>query len=39
LRERLGARAKESVRKNYLMSRLLEDWIDLLAEREQTDSA
>jgi trehalose synthase len=37
--ERLGARAKESVRKNYLMSRLLEDWIDLLAEREQTVSA
>src|SRR5215216_3848195 len=30
LRERLGARAKETVRNNFLMSRLLEDWIDLL---------
>jgi trehalose synthase len=39
LRERIGARAKESVRKNYLMSRLLEDWIDLLAECERPVSA
>jgi len=31
LRERLGSRAKETVRRNFLMSRLLEDWIDLLA--------
>jgi trehalose synthase len=31
LREHLGARAKESVRERFLMSRLLEDWIDLLA--------
>jgi trehalose synthase len=31
LRERLGSRAKETVRKNFLMSRLLEDWLDLLA--------
>jgi hypothetical protein len=31
LRERLGSRAKETVRKRFLMSRLLEDWIDLLA--------
>jgi trehalose synthase len=31
LRERLGARAKETVRENFLMSRLVEDWIDLLA--------
>jgi trehalose synthase len=31
LRERLGARAKETVRENFLMSRLLEDWLDLLA--------
>jgi trehalose synthase len=30
LRERLGKRAKETVRNNFLMSRLLEDWIDLL---------
>jgi trehalose synthase len=31
LRERLGSSAKESVRQNFLMSRLLEDWLDLLA--------
>jgi len=31
LRERLGSRARETVRNNFLMSRLLEDWIDLLA--------
>jgi len=31
MRERLGARAKETVRKRFLMSRLLEDWVDLLA--------
>jgi trehalose synthase len=31
LRERLGSRARETVRKNFLMSRLLEDWLDLLA--------
>jgi trehalose synthase len=38
LRERLGSRARETVRENYLMSRLVEDWIDLLstyAEGEQ----
>jgi trehalose synthase len=31
LRQRLGARAKETVRERFLLSRLLEDWIDLLA--------
>ena len=31
LRRRLGAMARETVRQNYLMSRLLEDWLDLLA--------
>ena len=31
LRQRLGARARETVRENFLMSRLLEDWLDLLA--------
>ena len=31
LRKRLGSRAKETVRENFLMSRLVEDWIDLLA--------
>jgi trehalose synthase len=35
LRERLGSRARESVRENYLMSRLLEDWLDLLANYER----
>jgi trehalose synthase len=31
LRTRLGAKAKESVREKFLMSRLLEDWLDLIA--------
>jgi trehalose synthase len=35
LRERIGLRAKESVRQNFLMSRLLEDWLDLLATYER----
>jgi trehalose synthase len=30
LRRRLGACARETVRQNFLMSRLLEDWLDLL---------
>jgi trehalose synthase len=34
LRERLGSRAKETVRERFLMSRLLEDWVDLLATFE-----
>jgi trehalose synthase len=32
LRQRLGARARETVRENFLMSRLVEDWIDLLSD-------
>ena len=32
LRQRLGARAKETVRENFLMSRLVEDWVDLLSD-------
>jgi hypothetical protein len=32
LRQRLGARARDTVRENFLMSRLLEDWIDLLSD-------
>ncbi len=32
LRQRLGARARETVRENFLMSRLVEDWIDLMSE-------
>ena len=35
LRERLGRRAKETVRERFLMSRLIEDWIDLLAMLER----
>lgn len=35
LRSRLGKNAKETVRKNFLISRLLEDWIDLLSIFEQ----
>src|SRR4051794_11109686 len=35
LRERIGSRAKESVRERFLMSRLLEDWLDLLAKYER----
>jgi trehalose synthase len=31
LRRRIGERARETVRQKYLMSRLLEDWLDLLA--------
>ena len=30
LRERLGARAKETVRENFLLSHLVEEWVDLL---------
>lgn len=34
LRDRLGRRAKESVRRHFLMTRLMEDWIDLIAAFE-----
>jgi trehalose synthase len=33
LRERIGTSARESVRQNFLMSRLLEDWLDVLANQ------
>ncbi len=36
LRGRLGSHAKETVRENFLMSRLLEDWLDLLASYERS---
>ena len=35
LRQQIGSRAKESVRQNFLMSRLLEDWLDLLCKYER----
>ena len=34
LRQRMGREAKESVRARFLMSRLLEDWLDLLGSFE-----
>ncbi len=34
LRRRLGERAKESVRKRFLMTRLMEDWLDLITSFE-----
>jgi trehalose synthase len=33
LRQRLGSNAKTIVRENFLLTRLMEDWIDLLAEK------
>jgi trehalose synthase len=35
LRKQIGSRAKESVRQKFLMSRLLEDWLDLLCRYER----
>jgi trehalose synthase len=35
LRQKLGANAKSTVRENFLLSRLTEDWIDLLAEKSE----
>jgi trehalose synthase len=34
LRERLGRNARESVRRRFLMTRLLEDWLDILGSFE-----
>lgn len=34
LREKLGKRAKESVRERFLMTRLMEDWLDLIGSFE-----
>jgi trehalose synthase len=36
LRRQLGSRAREKVRESFLMSRLLEDWLDLLARYERS---
>jgi trehalose synthase len=35
LRQRIGRRARETVRENFLMSRLVEDWIDVLSTFQQ----
>jgi trehalose synthase len=35
LRVRIGACARETVRRKFLMSRLVEDWLDLLSDFEQ----
>ncbi|HEY0850760.1 MAG TPA: glycosyltransferase [Bradyrhizobium sp.] len=37
LRRRLGQLAKETVREKFLMSRLLEDWLDLLARCQRRE--
>lgn len=34
LREQMGTRAKESVRKRFLMTRLMEEWLDLIGSFE-----
>lgn len=43
LRRNIGRRARERVRRHFLMTRLLEDWLDLIAElalrRRRTSSA
>jgi trehalose synthase len=39
LRRRIGSRARQTVRDNYLMSRLAEDWIDLLVGLTATADA
>jgi trehalose synthase len=31
MRDRMGANGRESVRRNFLLSRYLEDWLDLIA--------
>jgi len=35
LRQRIGQHARETVRENFLMSRLVEDWIDVLSVLER----
>jgi trehalose synthase len=35
LRRKLGANAQSVVRENFLLTRLMEDWIDLLAEKSE----
>jgi trehalose synthase len=34
LRERIGAKARESVTKRFLMTRLMEEWLDLIGSFE-----
>ena len=34
LRERLGSKARESVRRRFLMTRLMDDWLDLIGSFE-----
>ena len=35
LKQQLGANAKNTVCENFLLTRLTEDWIDLLAEKSE----
>jgi len=39
LRKRVGDRARETVRQNFLMSRLMEDWIDLVGSMASPSAA
>ena len=39
LRQKIGAAARETVRENFLLSRLTEDWIDLLGAQIDPDVA
>ena len=34
LRETMGSKARETVRSRFLMTRLMEDWLDLIASFE-----
>ncbi|MGA8159098.1 MAG: glycosyltransferase, partial [Rhodoplanes sp.] len=36
LRDRLGAKARETVRERFLITRLIEDWLDLIGSFEQS---
>jgi trehalose synthase len=38
LRKRLGSNAKNTVRENFLLTRLMEDWFDLLADKGRRSS-
>jgi trehalose synthase len=39
LRERLGAKGRETVRRKFLLSRMLEDWLDQIASFQAAETA
>jgi trehalose synthase len=39
LRQRMGARGRETVRQRFLLSRLLEDWLDLIGAYRMAEAA